>query len=184
MLNPHGQRDPLGTDTLDMIALRRPHPAERRLDPQYREDAIQTTGRRCRWGGMGILAAVFLGALACAVAAESRTFNDAAAQLLAAMSMFALIVVGAIIAAAGFNERNNQPLRAMARLELRQTSENTERLELLQKRADDIADQISELTERVAAVEKVVSKVPEYGKAIMDGFELGRGNGGDVIGSD
>lgn len=168
-----------GTDTRDMIALRRVHPAEEQLDPKHREDAIQTTGRRCRWGGMSILVAVFVGALSAAIAAEQRSFTDPAAQLFAAMGMFALIVVGAIIAAAGFNERNNQPLRAMTRLEVVQSSENTERLELLLKRVDDLADGQRDLTGRLVAVEQVIGKVPEYSKAIIDGIELGRGLGGD-----
>lgn len=176
MLNPHG------IDTRDMRTLRLPRPAEKRLHPRQQEDTIQAVGRRCRWGGMSILVAVFVGALAGAVAAENHTFNDPAAQLLGALAMFALIVVGAIIAATGFNERSNQPLRAMTRLEVVQHGENTERLETLLKQADDISDQLGNLTERLAAVERVVGKVPEYSKAILDGIELGRGTGGNVLG--
>lgn len=169
-----------GATTLDILALGHTHPAEQQLHPREREDASQAAGQRQRRLGASILVGAIVTALACAVIAEGQVFHNGNAQIFAGLGMFACIAIGAIIFAAGVNERREQHLRAMMRLVVTQSGKNTEQLELLVEMVNASTERLALIEEHLINLEQIVGNVPGYGEAIMDGIALGRGlSGGD-----
>jgi hypothetical protein len=163
----------LGGNTRDLITLGKPHPAEQKLSEKDREDAVQRNGQRYRRVGFTLVIAPFIIGLAAALASEGQVFHDPTAQIFAALSMFALITLGAICSSAGINERRNQPLRAMMRQILADDKEDRRRRqaesEACRERQELIIGLVSAVPGRLDEMAEALKKAPTF----EDGVELG-----------
>jgi hypothetical protein len=151
-----------GETSREMRTLGRPNPAERNLDPHVHETAIQTTGRRHRWTGAGILAGVFVTSLTAAFLADGQVFHAQNAQVFAFLSLAAVLVTGALFLTSGLAERRQQHQRAVARASLAKA-------DAIEERVDLIVGLVSPIVGRLAAIEEALEKVKQF----EDGVELG-----------
>ncbi|GAA0583208.1 hypothetical protein GCM10010172_80330 [Paractinoplanes ferrugineus] len=173
-----------GTETQDLRALT--HTIDETSDNiGHTEKQTRRRGQRCFWSGLGIIFATFLLCLATAIISEQNVYHSRAGQLFGVLAIIPLMLAGLALVIVGGLEHRHRPERAASRGTFAATQRNSLLLERLRVDHDEryqtlfgltapVPGRLAELTERVAALETTVEKVPDYGQAVLDGVELGR----------
>ncbi len=156
--------------TEDLLALHQPHPAEQAIPIDEREDHTRHFGKVCLGGGLTIGILNIVGSLSATIATESRLVpKTPAGAMLSTVAFVAITAIAAALIVIGGIERLNRPHRSAVRQALAGCSRVEDRLRL-------VAEQVAPLPGRLAAIERVIDKVPQYPEAVLDGIDLARGS--------
>lgn len=153
------------TDTRDLRDRGLPHPAEKDLDPRYRETSIRRFGKWSFRAGISLGVLAVIGCLA-ATSASAAVYAQPVHRMFIMLAVQAVVGMSSALIAVGGVEWLTRPLRAANRLQLEQVREAAATAQAAADLTAPVYDQLevieTHLSDRLTAMAAALDAIAEH----------------------